>query len=160
MMAPQLPTVGAVPVWPRTAIHDTVAAIVRQSAYRRDVTRTFLDRILQWIGEMLSRLLEGIAGVPHGRLFATIAFVAVAVLVLARVVYAARLRTTSEGESLPGRGRATSASDPWREAEQLAAKGQFTEAAHALYRASLAMLAARGLVRLHDSKTSGDYARE
>jgi hypothetical protein len=50
--------------------------------------------------------------------------------------------------------------DSWREAEALAKSGQFTEAAHSLYRATLNVLSANGLVRLHESKTSGDYARE
>jgi hypothetical protein len=84
----------------------------------------------------------------------------VVILVVARVLYAARLRATPDGTSMPARGRATTASDPWRSAEDLAATGQFTEAAHALYRATTSMLAVKGLVRLHDSKTSGDYARE
>src|SRR5437868_1130197 len=33
-----------VPIWPRAAVHDTVAAIVKQAAYRRELSTTLLDR--------------------------------------------------------------------------------------------------------------------
>jgi hypothetical protein len=146
--------------WSRAAIHDTVAAIVRQPGYRRSLGTTLLDRVVGWIADVYNRLVEALGTVPHGRLVATIAAVAVAGLVVARIVYAARLRGVNAIPLVTGRGRTGRSSDPWREAEQLAAAGQFTEAAHALYRATVAMLATHGLVRRHDSKTSGDYARE
>ena len=151
---------GARTVWPREAIHDTVAAIVRHPAYRRDIGTTLLDRLLQWLGDAYERLVQAISGVPHGRLAATIAAGLVAGLIVARIVYAARLRgDVVVGPDRP-HARVTGGADPWVDAERLAARGQFTEAAHALYRAGLTVLAARGLVRVHDSKTSGDYARE
>lgn len=55
---------------------------------------------------------------------------------------------------------AAEANDPWLVARQLAAEGRYTEAAHALYLALLARVAARVPLRLHASKTAGDYARE
>lgn len=45
-------------------------------------------------------------------------------------------------------------------AQELAARGEYTEAAHALYRALLEALARRERVRLHPSKTVGDYVRD
>lgn len=146
--------------WARGAIHDTVAAIVRQPAYHRSLGSTLLDRVWGWIADMYSRLVEALGTVPHGRVVATVAAAIVALLVVARIAYAARLRGVSAMSRASGRGRSGTSVDPWREAEQLAAAGQFTEAAHALYRATVAMLAAGGLVRRHESKTSGDYARE
>lgn len=147
-------------IWSRAAIHDTVAAIVRQAGYRRSLGTTLLDRVLGWIADAYHRLVETLGTVPHGRLVATIAAATVALLVLARIAYAAQLRGMSGIRLANRRGRSGTSSDPWREAEQLAAAGQYTDAAHALYRATVAMLATRGLVRRHDSKTSGDYARE
>lgn len=147
-------------IWPRAAIHDTVAAIVRQPGYRRGLGTTLLDRVLGWIGEWYERLVAALGTVPHGRIVATIAAATVAVLVVARIAYAARLRGTSTMSLARSRGKRRVSTDPWREAEQLAAAGQFTEAAHALYRATVAILASQGLVRRHDAKTSGDYARE
>ncbi|HUQ82697.1 MAG TPA: DUF4129 domain-containing protein, partial [Gemmatimonadaceae bacterium] len=43
---------------------------------------------------------------------------------------------------------------------RLAAAGNYTDAAHLLYRGLTERLAASELIRLHESKTSGDYARE
>jgi hypothetical protein len=160
MMAQYVPASGGVTVWPRTAIHDTVAAIARQRAYRRDVARSLFDRILDWLGDILTSVVNAIGEIPHSRIIATVAFAVVVMLILARVLYSARLRATQDEQTVLGRGVGTSSTDPWRDAELLAANGQFTEAAHALYRAALSMLAVKGLVRLHESKTSGDYARD
>lgn len=156
MQAVQVPEA----IWPRAAIHDTVAAIVRQPAYRRSLGTTLLDRVLGWISDWYSRLVAALGTVPHGRVVATIAAATIALLVVARIAYAARLRGTSAMSLVRGRSKRRAVPDPWGEAEQLAAAGQFTEAAHALYRATVAILASQGLVRRHDSKTSGDYARE
>src|SRR2546423_5723999 len=95
-----------VPIWPRAAVHDTVAAIVKQAAYRRELNTTLLDRVMQWIQEALARLMESFRGVPHGRLVATVAAVIVGILIVARVVYAARLRAAvlEEGERRGGGG--------------------------------------------------------
>jgi len=147
-------------IWSHAAIHDTVAAIVKQPSYRRGLGTTLLDRVLGWIGDWYSRLVAALGTVPHGRVVATVAAATVVLLVVARVVYAARLRGVSAMSLARSRSRRAIAADPWREAEQLAAACQFTEAAHALYRATVAILASQGLVRRHDSKTSGDYARE
>lgn len=152
---------GALPsTWARAAIHDTVAAIVRQAPYRRDLERTLLDRVDRWIGDVLDRIFFGLRGLPHGREIAVLAAGLLVVLIVARVLYARRLRAAVLDESaITGVDRRVSA-DPWRDAERLASAGQYTEAAHALYRAVVAALAARGAMRPHVSKTSGDYARE
>jgi hypothetical protein len=50
--------------------------------------------------------------------------------------------------------------DAWMTAQELAAQGDFTGAAHALYIALLGNLARRDLLRIHPSKTIGDYLRE
>jgi hypothetical protein len=146
--------------WSREAIHDTVAAIVNQAGYRRDLRSTLLDRILQWIADGYGRLFDALGTVPHGRVIATIAAGVLALLIVARVAYAARLRTLRPDDATTRKRGSRRADDPWGEAEALAQNGQFTEAAHALYRATIAGLAAGGLVRPHESKTSGDYARE
>ncbi len=87
---------------------------------------------------------------------------AVVFAVIARAVYLWRQRRLFEAaalawESSPLRraGR-----DPWSAAEELSARGEFTEAAHALYAAILESTAHAGQIRLHPSKTAGDYVRE
>ena len=57
-------------------------------------------------------------------------------------------------------GSGLRARDAWSVAQELAAEGDFTGAAHALYLAILGSLAKRELLRLHPSKTIGDYLRE
>jgi Domain of unknown function (DUF4129) len=148
------------PSWSHAAIHDTVAAIVRQPAYRRDVGSTLFDRMMQWLWSWYERFVAALGGVPHGRFIATAAAVLVVLLVLARFAYAARLRAGSTGGSDIAGAIVRRGGDPWHAAQRLAAEGQYTEAAHELYRATLALLASHGFVRLHESKTTGDYARE
>jgi hypothetical protein len=66
----------------------------------------------------------------------------------------ARGRPTRPGGERAGR------EDPLRAADRAAAEGRYGEAAHHLYAAAVAALAARGLVRPHPSQTAGDSARE
>ena len=56
--------------------------------------------------------------------------------------------------------RAHGVRDPWAAAPEDAARGDYTAAAHALYQALLESAARRGELRLHHSKTLGDYVRE
>jgi hypothetical protein len=53
-----------------------------------------------------------------------------------------------------------SRSDAWSAAQQLAARGDYTAAAHALYAALLDAGARQAQLELHPSKTAGDYVRE
>jgi hypothetical protein len=50
--------------------------------------------------------------------------------------------------------------DPWTAAQEFAAAGSFSLAAHALHFAMLEAIARREQVHLHPSKTIGDYLRE
>ena len=59
-----------------------------------------------------------------------------------------------------GGGARASRLDPWTEAERLAGVGDYMGAAHALYQAVLRRVAATERIRLHASKTSGDYVRD
>ena len=156
----QLPGGPAVPSWSRAAIHDTVAAITRQRGYQRNARASLLERFFDWIGGLFERFSQSLGEVPYGRRIATVLAIVLAVLVLARLIFAARLRDGADTGAAPRRAVRVTTTEAWREAESLAAGGRYTEAAHALYRATLTLLAANGLVRLHESKTSGDYARE
>jgi hypothetical protein len=51
-------------------------------------------------------------------------------------------------------------SDAWRMAQQLASRGDFTAAAHEIYRHILMWLAHHERIDLHPSRTVGDYGRE
>ncbi|HEY8793933.1 MAG TPA: DUF4129 domain-containing protein [Gemmatimonadaceae bacterium] len=81
--------------------------------------------------------------------------------VIARSVYLWRARTALR---IAGQGwemqRGATRGDAWSAAQQLAARGDFTAAAHALYAALLDAGARQNQLRLHPSKTAGDYVRE
>jgi hypothetical protein len=141
------------------AVHDTVAAIARQTAYERTMGESAWQRISQWIWRAIQSLFDFFRGSQTGR-HVTVALVVLLVVAIAvhfiLAAHAARSDVVA-ADAGPSRGRAT---DAWREAERLAAGGRYTEASHGLLLALLSAFAQRGEVRLHASKTAGDYARE
>jgi hypothetical protein len=145
--------------WPAAAVHDTVAAIAREPAYLRSLRETLLRRIVGFISRMFDDLFDLFRASVTGREVTIALLVLLGVLIVARLVVASQAAredvTRADGGAQRGRS-----SDPWSDAERLAASGRFTEAAHALLAALLSAFAARGEVRLHASKTAGDYARE
>lgn len=145
--------------WPAAAVRDTVAAIVEGEAYQRALTASVFEQLAALIGRAFRRVLELLPSVGIGDRVLVLAAVALAALVVARMV----LRARAQREHWAGgarEGRALRRTDPWAEAERLAAAGAFLEAAHQLCAALLAASARRGEVTLHPSKTTGDYARE
>ena len=152
--------IAAVPqTWTSGAIHDTVAALVRDRAYRRSIFGSLLGRALTAVVDAVSRLIDWFKHIPGGRT----TVVAVVGIVVALVVARVLLKGPRSGDELARRRRGpgrSPRSDLWTEAERLAADGDFTAAAHALYQAVLRRLAGSERIRLHASKTSGDYSRE
>lgn len=151
MMLPQGP--------PATAVHDTVAAIAREAAYDRTVGDSAWRDFLSELARILQRIAEFFRGSAAGR-HITIAIVAL--IVAGVIIHFILSAIAARYADAPGAAGAagTRTGDAWGEAERLAAAGAFTDAAHALLAALLAGFARRGEVRLHSSKTAGDYARE
>lgn len=146
--------------WPASAVHDTIAAIMHQRAYQRSLRTSLLERFFQLLGEWWRRLVTAAGSIPHGR-YVAIALVSLTVLlVIARIIYAARLREQPSDQGRIARRRTDISVAPLDEAQRLANEGRYADAAHALYRAVLQLLAVRERLRLHPSKTSGEYARE
>jgi 2-keto-3-deoxy-6-phosphogluconate aldolase len=145
--------------WAVPAVHDTVAAIARQAAFERTIGQSAMQRILNALGRAIQAIFLFFRGSETGRHVAlTIAILIVVAIAIHFILIT--LATRSDivaADSSPARARAA---DAWREAERLAAAGQFTDASHALLAALLSVFAQRGEVRLHASKTAGDYARE
>ena len=144
---------------PASVIHDTVAAIARGIDYRRSVSQSFLDRMFLWLAELLSHLVRFLRHSPVSRPLGYAVLGLIVLGVAARLLIAAQARDEKSGP-LRRRTRAASTEDPFVAAERLAADGRFEEAAHALYRGVLLVLARSERLRLDPSKTSGDYARE
>ena len=140
-------------------MHDTVAAIVRQAAYDRSLGESAWQAFWSGVARVLRTIADFFRGSAAGR---HVTVVVVALIVAAVIVhfvlaaFAARQDPAAAGAA-PARERSA---DAWHEAERLAAAGRFTDAAHALLAALLTGFARRGEVRLHASKTAGDYARE
>ena len=143
--------------WRAGAIQDSVAAIVRQPAYQRSVRATLLDRLLDWLTALIRRFFSGLSEIPNMR------WIILGLAILVVLAIAARMWLGSEGEERRRRARpgaVQGSGDPWAEADRVAASGDYTAAAHLLYRGITERLAAAERLRLHPSKTSGDYARE
>lgn len=150
---------------PERTIHETVAAIFSAREYQRS---TLLDRFWYWIREMLHRFLAwlapGFRALRHSPPLYWAVVITLGVLValaVARWLYIWRARTArlASGERWEQHGTGARG-DAWAAAQQLAASGNYTAAAHALYAALLDAGARQQQLRLHPSKTAGDYVRE
>ena len=145
--------------WSPTQVQDTVNRIVARAAYQRDFAESLMDRLFRAIWEFVTEIVRGIAELGGMRM--VVYGVLIELLLLLEVRLVLDLRAEMERGVVTGRrGGSVRTSDPWAEAERLARELAFTEAAHALFRALLGALGARGEVSMHASKTAGDYARE
>lgn len=138
-------------------MRDTVRAIVDDAAYHRSIRTTVSERLWRWFTDLLGRVFEAAGALPHGRTLALVAVGLIVLLVIGRVVYASRLgvdELEAGGERRGPRGGSLA------DADRLAADGAYLDAVHALYRVMLETLARREGIRLHASKTSGEYVRE
>lgn len=146
---------------PETAVRDSFAVVFDTPAYDRSLRETVWHRITSWFGALLDRLTAAVGDSPAAYWAARVLLVLLVAAVVGRVAYVAwarwQARDPSRLAALALRGRG---GDPWAMAQAAAAEGRHTEAAHLLYAALLAALAGRERLRLHPSKTAGDYARE
>lgn len=145
--------------WGASDVHDTVAALVRDRAYRRSIVGSLIGRALMALLDGIGRLIKAFEQIPGGRTTVVVVVGVVVALIAGRAILTARLE---RGEFLrrPRPGARAVRADAWSEAERHAAMGDYTGAAHALYQAVLRGLAGTERVRLHASKTSGEYWRE
>jgi hypothetical protein len=154
LFAPQ----EAVGRWTTSEIHDTVAAIARQPIFA-PARRSLLGRFVQYVFERIGDLFDLVRGSPNARLLVIVAGIAIAVVVVARIVAGRRVDAARAAKRTAGRMR-SSGVEAWKMASELAAAGDYTGACHALYAGVLDVLAHDGALKRHASKTSGDYVRE
>lgn len=142
-----------------SAIADTVAAVLRGRDFAGHNTVSIGQLVAEWIWSIIVRFLGFAASHPAVGFVLRLALGAMLLIVLARVAYGLLLRYSPAtlGRQHFDAGRGT---DWWRTAQERAAQNDYTGAAHALYLALLGSAARRGLVSLHESKTTGDYLRE
>jgi len=147
-------------------IRATADTVFSQSAYNRV---SLWERFWGWVFDVIVRvwalaspLFSALRRSPllYWSVIALLAGVVVAII--ARAVYLWRERRIFDARARAWERSPLSraGSDPWAAAEELSARGEFTDAAHALYAALLESAAQSGQIRLHPSKTAGDYVRE
>jgi hypothetical protein len=145
--------------WAAGAVHDTVGVLLRDAGYTRSFWSSIAGRILLEFGRLVMKLLEALSGIPGGKATVLTVIAVILLLILARLFLA-----TDWGEDVLLRRRRAGIGgtrvDPWVESERLAASGDYMGATHALYQAVLRRLSASERVRIHASKTAGDYVAE
>lgn len=141
------------------SIADTVAAVLRSSAFAGRGTVSIGQLIAEWIWNLVLRFFGFAQSHPAVGLVFRIALGLALLIVLARIVYGLVVRFAP---SVIGVRRFDPRrhADWWTTAQALAARDDYTGAAHALYLALIGSAARSGLVSLHESKTTGDYLRE
>jgi hypothetical protein len=146
---------------PDSVIADTAAAVFAGDEYAR-ARPSLLERAYDWLRDFFAPARDAAADSVPLFWFMIAAGAVLVLLVVGRATYLARmrqgLRASESGEGRPSAGRARKG-DPWRTAEDLAAAGEFTEAAHSLYLALLDAMSRRERLRLHPAFTVGDYVR-
>jgi hypothetical protein len=145
--------------WGARDVHDTVATLVRDRAYERSIVGSLIARALMAVFDGIGLLVKAFQQIPGGRTTVVVVVGVIIALIAGRALLTARL----EGDEFirrRRRGAQVVRADAWSEAERLAAMGDYTGGAHALYQAVLRRLAGAERIRLHASKTSGEYWRE
>jgi hypothetical protein len=142
------------------AVQDTIAAVFRQPGYDRSFKQILWDRVWESFWEILRRIAQAFNEAPIAGRIVTILVAVAILLILLRAIMAVAAGDITFGGAGGIRTRAGATADRWGEAQRLAAAGQYTEAAHALYAALLDSMARGEELRLHPSKTVGDYARD
>jgi hypothetical protein len=150
---------------PESRIWSAVDSVFRSAAYNR---ASLWERFWEWVGRMLRDFFSWIAPAFSALRRSPPLFWAVLILlallvavVIARWIYLWRARTALRIAGAPwDRHGEFPRGDAWSAAQQLAARGDYTAAAHALYAALLDAGARRRQLELHPSKTTGDYVRE
>jgi hypothetical protein len=143
---------------------DQVRAVTHEVLSRpefRPPERSLLEQVVDWVLELIGRLLAALGGSGAGGI---VGLVLLALVLAAVGVLAARfsrgLTPSPEVAAAVAGGRRRSAAE-WRaEAEAQERAGAWREAVRSRYRALVADLASRGLVEEVPGRTAGEYRRE
>lgn len=162
MIAQELPVPGPGP----DEIADRADAIARRPEFRQ--TQSWLERAGGWLDDLMSDIVGGLASGGVGGLISWMilaALIGVIVWLLIRLTPAAGLARAASTEAVvttqgPGATEFLTGAEWRREADRLAAAGDYDEALRARYRALLADLIDRGLIEDIAGRTPGEYRRD
>jgi len=150
---------------PDSTIHAAVSSVFARPEFNRfTLWERLWGRVVDLWHRLLALLHDLLHSTPHSSpvfwtVVALLALALVAIIARAGYLMYQRSRMRAEGLRRDSAGNRWG-QDPWIAADELAATGNFTDAAHALYAALLDAAARQQQIRLHPSKTIGDYARE
>lgn len=145
--------------WSDQAVRDTIAKIARSPEYQRSIKDSLMSQLFRWIGDQINDFLRFVSNSSNGRLIVTVLVLLGVALIVARVVIGIRAERL-QGRITGPRHISAARTIQLADAERLAAMGDYTAAAHALFASLLTAGAARGEFRVHPSKTTGDYVSE
>jgi hypothetical protein len=140
------------------SIREAITTVFARRAYDRSIATTFWSRIWNAVLNWLSDLLQSVRHAGPAQKGALVVLLIVLVAMVARLAIVSNAAGVAfRRAGMAGFGRSQ---DAWAEAQRLASMGQYTDAAHALYRGLLDDMARRDQIQLHYSKTVGDYGRD
>jgi hypothetical protein len=141
-------------------VREVVHEVLSRPEFRPP-PRSLTERVLDWVLEVIGRLLAALGGSGAGGIVGLVllALVLVGVGVLAARFSRGLTPSPEVAAAVPGGGWRSAAE--WRaEAEAQERAGAWREAVRSRYRALVADLASRGLVEEVPGRTAGEYRRE
>ena len=144
------------------SVRDLADRILSEARYD-EPAQSIPDRIMEWLGEQLARLLEGLVGGGGGAVVAWVILLGALGAVIYLLARYGRLSLPAvapdpEPEVMVELTRTAS---EWREeAAGLEAQGRWPEGLRCRHRALVADLVRRGVVADQAGRTAGEYARD
>ena len=141
------------------AVRDLADTILRQPRYDRP-SKSIPDRILEWFGDQLGKVLGSLVGGTAGALVAWIAVLAAVALVVYLIVRHGRVGSLPAAERSPAGVmiELTRSLQSWlAAAEALEAEGRWKEGLRCRHRALIAHLVRRGAIPDRVGRTAGEY---
>jgi hypothetical protein len=146
------------------AVRDLADEILSQARYD-EPSKTIPERVMDWLGDQLTRLIEALAG--GGDLFGTVFAWAILLGAAGAIVYLLARYGRVSLPTLPGDPEPTvmveltRTAREWRaEADALEEDGRWEEALRCRHRALVADLVKRGVIADQAGRTAGEYVRD
>jgi hypothetical protein len=144
------------------SVRELADEILSQARYDRPA-KSIPDRVMEWFGEQLTKLIEGLVGGGGGAIVAWIILLGAAAAVIFLLVRYGRVTVPAlardpEPEVMVELTRTARA---WREeADRLEGEGRWAEGLRCRHRALVADLVRRGTIPEQAGRTAGEYARD